>query len=171
MQNKKCFTILPRPRGISLITTTYIDTSRGEKKVTTRPHSGYILFVNGSSVNWMIKKQQTEETSAFSSEFIDLKQCIEDIKNLRFKLRFFGIPLSEDQPTTLILFDNESLCKNTSNVESSLNNKYSAIAYHFARWNVAAEVCIIAWVTTGKKLAYTITKILSVVVQDHLFGS
>ena len=69
---------------------------------------------------------------------------------MRFKLRMFGIPLPEDQPATLILCDNEAVCKNTSNVESSLNKKHSDIMYHFARWNIASGVCTIAWIPTGE---------------------
>ena len=69
---------------------------------------------------------------------------------MRFKLRMFGIPLPEDQPATLILCDNEAVCKNTSNVESSLNKKHSDIVYHFARWNIASGVCTIAWIPTGE---------------------
>ena len=87
--------------------------------------------------------------STLSSEFIALKQCIEDVKYLRFKLRMFGIPLSEDQPTIFILCDNEEVCKNTSNVESFLNKKHSTIAYHFSRWNMAAGVCTITLIPTG----------------------
>ena len=78
-----------------------------------------------------------------------MKQCIEDVEHLIFKLRIFGIPISEDQPFTVILCDNESVVKNTSNVESSLNKKHSAIAYHFSRQNVAAGVYTIAWIPTG----------------------
>ena len=66
----------------------------------------------------MSKRQQTVETSAFSSEFIALVQFIEDVEHLIFKLRIFGIPISEDQPANFILCDNESVVKNTSNVES-----------------------------------------------------
>ena len=65
----------------------------------------------------------------------------------------FGIHLSEYQPATVILCDNESVVKNTSNFESSLNKKHSAIAYHFSGWNVAAGVCIIAWIPTGGNIA------------------
>ena len=96
--------------------------------------------------------------SALSPEIITLKQCIEDIEHLRFTLRMFGIPLSEDQPTTLIFCDNESVCNNTSNLESSLNKKHYAIAYHFARWKVAAGVCKISWIPTGGNLADAIKK-------------
>ena len=86
------------------------------------------------------------ETSAFSSKFIALKQCLEDIEHLRFKLRMFGISMYNDgegEPT-YILCDNDSVVTNTSNVESSLNKKHSSIAYHFSRWNVFAGVCKIA---------------------------
>ena len=62
---------------------------------------------------------------------------------MRFKLSIFGIPLSEDQPDTIIFCDNEAVFNNTSNVESSLNKKHSAIAYHFSRCNVTAGVCTI----------------------------
>ena len=102
---------MPRPRVRSVTSTAYVDASHGANKVTRIFHSGYILFLNRSPIKWMIKRQHTVETSSFSSEFISLKQCIEDIENLRSKLRTFGIPLSEDQPDTLILFNNEAVCK------------------------------------------------------------
>ena len=82
----------------------------------------------------------------------------------------FGIPLSEDQPATLISCDNEAVCKNTPNVESSLNKKHSDIVYGFARRNVAAGVCTISWIPTGENLVDDMTKRLSVVVRYHLFG-
>ena len=63
------------------------------------------------------KKSKKVETSAFSSEFIALKQCIKDVEHLIFKLQMFGIPISEDQPATIILGDNKSVVNNTSNVE------------------------------------------------------
>ena len=85
---------IPRSRGRSVVTTAYVDASHGSNKVTRISHSGYILFVNIAPVNWTRKQQQTGEMSAFSSEFIDLKQCLEDIEHLRFKLRIFGITLS-----------------------------------------------------------------------------
>ena len=160
---------MPRPRGIAVCTTAFVDSSHGANKVTRKSHSGHILFVNSAPVKWLSKRQQTVETSAFSSEFIALKQCIEDIEHLRFKLRMFGIPIYNDEPT-YILCDNNSVVTNTSNVESSLNKKHSSIAYHFSRWNVAAGVCKVAWVPTGENIADAMTKRLSVMVREYLFG-
>ena len=98
---------MPRPSRRSVVTSSFVDASHGVNKVTRRPHSGYVLFINRAPVKWTRKRQQTVETSAFLSEFIALKQCIGDVENLRFKLRMFGIPISEDQPATIILCDNE----------------------------------------------------------------
>ena len=117
-------------------------------KVTRRSHSGHILFVNRAPVKWVSRRQQTVETSAFSSEFIALNQCIEDVEHLRFKLRIFGVPIYDNGEPTHILCDNNSVVTNTSNVESSLNKKHSSIAYYFSRWNVAAGVCKITRIPT-----------------------
>ena len=57
------------------------------------------------------------------------------------------------------------------NVESSLNKKHSAIAYHFSRWNVAAGVCTIAWIPTGENIVDAMTKIRAKAVQYYLFGN
>ena len=70
---------MPRPRGRSVVKSAFVDASHGENKVTRISHSGYVMFINRAPVNWMSKRQQTVETSAFSSEFIALKQCIEDV--------------------------------------------------------------------------------------------
>ena len=139
-------------------------------KVTRRSHSGHILFVNRAPVKWVSRRQQTVETSAFSSEFIALNQCIEDVEHLRFKLRIFGVPIYDNGEPTHILCDNNSVVTNTSNVESSLNKKHSSIAYHFSRWNVAAGVCKIAWVPTGENIADAMTKRLSVTRREYLFS-
>ena len=110
------------------------------------------------------------ETSAFSAEFVALKECIEDIEALRFKLRMFGIPISEEHGATHIYCDNESMVKNSSYVESTLNKKHSEVAYHFTRWNVAAKVCTIAWIDTALNIADAFTKRTSAKVREFLFG-
>lgn len=161
---------MPKPRGKSVMTYAYVDASHGANKKTRRSHTGYMLFVNRAPVKWISRRQQTVETSAFSSEFIAMKQCIEDIEHLRFKLRLFGIPINEQHPETYVYCDNESLVKNTSLVESTLNKKHSAVAYHFSRWNVAASVIKVAWVRSQDNLADAFTKLLSEPARDHLFN-
>jgi hypothetical protein len=67
--------------------------------------------------------------STFSAEFIALKVCLEAVEHLRFKLRCFGVPLPQGKPAH-VFCDNESVVKNTTNVESTLNKKHSSVAYH-----------------------------------------
>ena len=107
--------------------------------------------------------------SAFSSKFTAMKQCTKDIEHICFKLRMFGIPISEQYPETHIYCDNKSLVNNTSMVESTLNKKHSSMAYHFARWNVAASVIKVAWKATRENLADALTKLLSKTTREYLF--
>ena len=160
----------PRPRGRHVMTSAYVDSSHGANKVTRKSHSGHILFVNRAPVKWVSRRQNTVETSAFSSEFIAMKQCVEDIEHLRFKLKMFGVPLDDDHPETYILCDNEGVVKNASFVSSTLNKKHSDIAYHFVRWNVAAGVIKVAWIRTEDNIADAMTKRLSGEKRDHLYG-
>ena len=70
------------------------------------------------------------ETSAFSSEFIAMKVCIEMVRALRYKLRIFGVKIGGPAH---IFCDDEAVVKNCSNVESVLNKKHNYLAYHMTR--------------------------------------
>ena len=159
----------PRPRGKPVATTAFVDASHAANKVTHRSHSGHVLFVNCAPVKWHSKRQNTVETSAFSSEFTVMKHCIEDIECLRFKLRMFGIPFDEHKPETRMLCNNEAVVKNSSKVESSLNRKHSAVAHHFTGWNVAAKVCSVGWIKTEQNVADAMTKTLRETKRDQSF--
>ena len=99
-----------------------------------------------------------------------MKECIESIEALRYKLRMFGVPISTEHPETCIYCDNKGVVKNSTKVESTLHNKHSEVAYHFTRWNVAAGVVSVAWIETAYDLADAFTKRLSSGVRDFLFG-
>ena len=80
------------------------------------------------------------------------------------------IPIVEEKPT-LIVCDNESVVKNSSLVESTLNKKHNSIAYHLTRWAVAAKEITIGWVESGQNLADGLTKRIYGELRDHLFGN
>ena len=161
---------MPQPRGRSVTTTAYVDASHASNKITRRSHTGFVIFMNRSPIVWYSKRQQTVETSTFSAEFIALKACLEAIEHLRFKLRCFGIPMPQAEPT-YILCDNESVVKNTTNVESTLNKKHSSVAYHHCRWSTAAGIISVAYVNTNENIADCFTKRLPVAKRKYLFGS
>jgi hypothetical protein len=161
---------MPVPRGRSVATTAFVDASHAANKLTRRSHTGYVVFINRAPIVWYSKRQHTVETSTFSAEFIALKVCLEAIEHLRFKLRCFGVPLPIGEPTH-VFCDNESVVKNTSNVESTLNKKHSSIAYHHCRWSVAAGVITLAHISTHDNIADCFTKRLPSGMRNHLFGS
>ena len=161
---------MPIPRGRGLTMTAFVDASHAANKMTRRSHTGYAVFLNRSPIVWYSKRQQTVETSTFSSEFIALKVCLEAVEHLRFKLRCFGIPMPKGEPT-FVYCDNESVVKNTTNVESTLNKKHSSIAYHHCRWSVAAGVITLAHISTHENLADCFTKRLPVHTRNYLFGN
>ena len=134
-------------------------------------HSGHLLFVNQAPVKRLSRRKQTVETSALSSEFIAMKHCIEYIEYLRFKLQVFGITLAKENQSAYIWCDNESVMKNSSNVNYTLNKKHSVIAYSFKRCNVAAGVYTVAWIPTCQNIADEMTTRLSDVMRDYLFGN
>ena len=161
---------MPVPRGRSLTMTAFVDASHAANKVTRRSHSGYVVFLNRAPIVWYSKRQQTVETSTFSAEFIAMKVCLEAIQHLRFKLRCFGIPMPQGEPT-YVYCDNESVVKNTTNVESTLNKKHSSIAYHHCRWCVAAGIISITHISTHDNIADCFTKRLPSQTRHHLFGN
>jgi hypothetical protein len=172
---------MPPPRGLPVLITAYVDASHAANQQTRRSHTGYIIFINRAPILWYSKRQNTVEASTFSSEFIALKTCIEAITHLRYKLRMFGIPLcrkpaTKDDPEgsddpAHIYCDNASVVKNSTMVESTLNKKHSSLAYHYVRWNVAAGIISLAWISTKHNLADTFTKTLPAITRDLLFGS
>lgn len=160
--------MMPKPRGRGVCITAFVDASHGANKVTRRSHTGFLIFLNRAPIIWYSKRQNTVESSTFSSEFIAMKACVEHITALRFKLRMFGIPI--DGPAD-VLCDNESVVKNASKLESTLNKKHSSIAYHYVRWNVAAGITRTIWIPTDENLADPYTKRLSAEKRSYLFGN
>ena len=161
---------MPTPRGQSLTMTAFVDASHAANKITRRSHSGYVVFLNHAPILWCSKRQQTVETSTFSAEFIALKVCLEAIEHLRFKLRCFGIPVPQGEPT-YVYCDNESVVKNTTNVESTLNKKHSSIAYHHCRWSVAAGIISLTHISTHENIADCFTKRLPSGTRNYLFDN
>jgi len=82
----------PEPRGNAVNTSTFVDADHAGCKETRRSHTGILLFVNRALITWYSKRQNTVESSTYSSEFIALKTVIDLIKGMRYKLRMMGFP-------------------------------------------------------------------------------
>ena len=156
---------MPTPRGNAMSIHCFVDANLAGNTVTRRSQTGVLIFCNRAPIIWHSKRQNTVETSTFGSELIALKNAIELIKSLRYKLRMFGVPI--EGPAN-IFCDNEAVYKNCSIPESTLKKKHHSIAYHFNREAVASGTVRIAKEDTATNLADLFTKILTVPVRDRL---
>ena len=125
--------------------------------MTRRSHSGVLIFVNRAPIIWFSKRQATVETSTFGSESVALRQGIDLIEALRYKLRMMGVPI--DGPTK-IYSDSDSVVKATTRPESTLKKKHNAINYHRIREAQAAGHIKVAWIDGEENLADAFTKVL-----------
>ncbi len=125
--------------------------------MTRRSHTGIFVFVNRSPICFFSKRQNTVESSTVGSEFIDIKQAIDLIEALRYKLRMMGFPM--EGPTSLFC-ENSAVDINTTTPESTLKRKHTSIAYHHCMEAQAANIVKIDKEGTLKNLADMLTKLL-----------
>ncbi len=156
---------MPVPRGNPMSTHCFVDASHGSDKSTRRSQTGILIFCNRAPIIWFSKRQNTVEASTFGSEFQAMKNAVELVEALRYKLRMFGVPIDG---ATNVFCDNEAVCKNTSLPESTLKKKHHAIAYHRCREAVAAETVRVAKEGTATNLSDLFTKILPQTRREEL---
>ena len=159
---------IPKPLGRAITITAFVDASHAANKVNRRSHTGYIIFINRAPIIWFSKRQNTVETSTFSSEFIAMKTCVEHISALRYKLRMFGIPI--DGPAG-VLCDNQSCVNGSSMVDSTLSKKHVSLAYHATRRHVAVGTITVGKIDPNENLADALTKMLTIAKREYLFGN
>ena len=95
---------MPKPRDNSVSTHFLVDSNHAGNKVTRRSQIGILIFVNKASIIGFSKRQNNVEASTFGSKFTALKNAVELVEALRYKLRMFGVPI---EGTTNLFCDNE----------------------------------------------------------------
>jgi len=83
-----------------------------------------MIFMNTALIKWISKKQPTVETSVFGAEFVAMKNGIETLRGLRYKLRMMGVPISGP---TFIYGDNIYVVYNAQGPEYRLKKKHKAV--------------------------------------------
>ena len=85
---------MPKPLGKEVDLRLYVDSSHANDKSNRRSRTGYFIFLNSALIQWLSKKQPTIETSVFGAEFVAMKNGIEKVRGIRYKLRMMGVKLS-----------------------------------------------------------------------------
>ena len=115
-----------------------------------------MIFVNMALIQWLSKKQATIESSVFGAEFVAMKQGVETLRGLRYKLRMMGVPC--EQPS-YIYGDNMSVIHNTQQPESTLKKKSNSICYHLIRESVAMGESLTSHISTHDNYSDILTKV------------
>ena len=110
--------------------------------------------MNIGLVQWFSQKQSTVELSVFGAEFVVMKQGIDALKGLRYKLRMIGISTSD--PSN-IHEENMSVVSNTSRPESVLRKKSILVCHHVICESVAV----------GESLVLNVTDLIRRVLHGH----
>ncbi len=147
----------PEPRGNSILISCFVDADHAGNRVTRRSHTGILIFCNRAPIVWFSKRQNTVETSSFSSEFIAARIAVELVEALHYKLRMFGIPI---EGAANMYCDNGGVVANSTKPESTLKKKHNAIAYHRVREAVASGTIRVAKEDGKTNLADLLTKCL-----------
>jgi len=148
----------PEPLGPAVLITAFVDANHAGNVVTRRSHSGILIRVQNSPIQWFSKRQNTVEGSTFGSEMVALRICRDMIVALRYKLRCFG--LNVDGPA-LVFCDNKGVVSNTSIPESTLTKRHNAINYHMVREAVAANILLVGKEDGETNTADLFTKVLT----------
>ena len=150
---------MPEPLGEGVHISCFVDADHAGNKITRRSHTGIIIFLNSAPVIWFSKRQNTVESSTFGSELIAMKQAVDMVEGLMYKLRMFGIPIIDE---ARILCDNQAAVKSGSNPDTRLQKKHNSIAFHRIREAVAGGWILIYHEDGQSNLADLLTKVLSV---------
>ena len=105
----------PKPLGKEVVLCMFVDLDHAGDKVDHRSRTGFVIFMNMAMINWHSKKQATVKGAVSGAEFVAMKQGVEALRGLRYKLRMMGVPIDG---LTLIYGDNMSVVHNTSKPES-----------------------------------------------------
>ena len=84
---------MPKPHSNSVSTHCFLDDNHAGNKVTCWSQIGIPIFVNKYLIIAFSKQKNNVETSKFGSKFTALKNAVELVEALGYKLRMFGVPL------------------------------------------------------------------------------
>ena len=76
-----------------MLTHCFVDANHAGDKTTRRLMTGILIFCNRAPIIWHSKQHNGVETSMFGSEFTAMKNAVELIAALRYKIRMFGVPI------------------------------------------------------------------------------
>ena len=141
--------------GKELQITIYVDATHASDLDTRRSVTGYVVFLGCTPVAWYSKRQNTIESSTYSSELVALRIAVDKALAMRAQLRALGMGVTKP---AVIFCDSQSVCWSTQLPSSTLKKKHQLVAFHRTREAVALGIVKVAHICTDNNLADINTK-------------
>jgi len=145
------------PHGKDVDIRMFVDSDHTGDQRTRRSCTGFLIYLNMAPIIWHSKKQATIETSVFGTEFVAMKQGMEVLLGVHYKLRMMGVNIAGP---SYIYGDNMSVIHNTQRPESTLKKKSNSVCYHAVCEAVAMGECLTGHVPTKDNPADLCTKLI-----------
>ena len=106
---------MPTPKGRCVHTSMCCDANLLHDLTTGRSVPGILHFLNKTPIDAFSKRQNQVESASYRSEFMAAQQALEQIIDLRYTLRMFGVPIGG----TSWLFGDNKLVVTSSTIPHS----------------------------------------------------
>ena len=127
----------PKPLDKSVTTTTTLDAYLLHCLATGPSLTAYLHFCNHTPTDWYSKKQATVETATYGSEFVAAKTAPEQNMDMRYTLRYLGVPITSK---SYMFGDNWSVVSHATSPHSTLSKRHNILAFHRVREAIAAKI-------------------------------
>ena len=128
----------PEALGLPVVLTHYVDANLYHDMLTGRSVTGILHFINQTPIGWFSKKQDTDETATYGSEYVAAHICVEQLIDLRTTIRYLGVPIIR---RSYMFGDNESVMNSSMNIDAKLHKRHNALSFHRVRESIAAGIC------------------------------
>ena len=145
----------PKPLGRSVTTTTTLDANLLHCLATGTSPTGGLHFCNKTPTDWYSKKQATVGTATYGSEFVAAKTATEQIMDLRYTLKYLGVPIKSK---SYMFGDNRSVVTSATLPHSTLRKRHNILAFHRVREAIATKIIDFHWVQSEYNLSDMLSK-------------
>ncbi len=103
----------------------------------------------------VFQEQATIETATYGSEFVAAKSATEQIIDLRYTLRYLGVPTNKH---SYMFGDNRSVVTSSTLPHSTQSKRHNILAYHRVREAIAANMIKFQWIQSEYNLSDIMSK-------------
>jgi hypothetical protein len=138
----------------SLNLTAYCDADYAGDLDSRRSTTGYVFILNGGSISWSSRLQQTVAVSTTEAEYMAAAVTIKEALWLRSLLSNLHLNIT----TVNINADSQGAIKLLKNPVFSMRSKHIDVIYHFARERVIRKDITFSYIKTDHMVADLLTK-------------